>query len=370
MFWGQGVGAPGTRGRRSLLQHRDDRLSGDPDRSLLCRADHHLHLSAYRQCRRQSRGHRDRRRRRRAASCIRADITEPSNWRATQPLDAWLKSHGIVGHRRRRHAAADAAHPRRGRAQRASSPMRRTASLDIAALRTRRAAWPGLEGMDLAQGGHLPPELRMGRDGVAARARLRQARATPRFHVVAVDYGAKRNILRMLAEHGCRVTVVPATASGRGHPAPPARRHLPVERAGRSGRDRRLCGAGAARADRRAASRSSASASAISCWRWRSAARPRKMDDRPSRRQPSGQGPGHRQGRDHQPEPRLRRRSREPAGGRRRDARLAVRRHATKGLRLTGQPVFSVQYHPEASPGPQDSHYLFERFIDAMAARQ
>ena len=37
-----------------------------------------------------------------------------------------------------------------------------------------------------------------------------------------------------------------------------------------------------------------------------------------------------------------------------------------EGFRLEGAPVFSVQYHPEASPGPQDSHYLFRRFVDAM----
>ena len=40
---------------------------------------------------------------------------------------------------------------------------------------------------------------------------------------------------------------------------------------------------------------------------------------------------------------------------------------SNEGLRLKDRPVFSVQYHPEASPGPQDSHYLFERFVDLMA---
>ncbi|MDG1068924.1 MAG: carbamoyl phosphate synthase small subunit, partial [Sulfitobacter sp.] len=39
------------------------------------------------------------------------------------------------------------------------------------------------------------------------------------------------------------------------------------------------------------------------------------------------------------------------------------------GIRMEGRPVYSVQHHPEASPGPQDSYYLFERFAEAMAAR-
>lgn len=40
--------------------------------------------------------------------------------------------------------------------------------------------------------------------------------------------------------------------------------------------------------------------------------------------------------------------------------------HTNEGLRVDGLPVFSVQYHPEASPGPQDSHYLFHRFVESM----
>jgi carbamoyl-phosphate synthase small subunit len=42
---------------------------------------------------------------------------------------------------------------------------------------------------------------------------------------------------------------------------------------------------------------------------------------------------------------------------------------SNEGLKLEGRPVFSVQYHPEASPGPQDSHYLFDRFIDLIASK-
>ena len=41
---------------------------------------------------------------------------------------------------------------------------------------------------------------------------------------------------------------------------------------------------------------------------------------------------------------------------------------SNEGLRVTGKPVFSVQYHPEASPGPHDSHYLFERFVANIEA--
>src|SRR5262249_45274432 len=84
--------------------------------------------------------------------------------------------------------------------------------LDIAAMREEAAAWPGLEGMDLA----LEVSCRQSFDWTEAVWRRDGGYGTqgaPRFHVVAIDYGAKRNIRRMLAEQGCRVTVVPATAT-------------------------------------------------------------------------------------------------------------------------------------------------------------
>ena len=161
-----------------------------------------------------------------------------------QHLDAWLKPTNLVGiagvdtrrlTRRIRdggapHAASSchapgrplrprrAARPRRapGRGSRAwTSPRRSPAARPIAG--TRRA-------------------------GRSASGYGRQTRRS--YHVVAVDYGAKRNILRCLAGAGCEVTVVPATATRRGHAAPQARRRLPVQRPGRSGGDRRLCRAG------------------------------------------------------------------------------------------------------------------------------
>jgi carbamoyl-phosphate synthase small subunit len=65
-------------------------------------------------------------------------------------------------------------------------------------------------------------------------ARTRPPKPGARLHVVAYDFGIKRNILRLLADHGCRITVVPATDAGRGGAGAGAGRHLPVERAGRS----------------------------------------------------------------------------------------------------------------------------------------
>ena len=202
----------------------------------------------------------------------------------------------------------------------------------------------------------------MGRDPSGATRRATASLDQGRHHVVAVDYGIKRNILRSLAALGMRVTVVPATTRGRDILALAAGRHLPLERPGRSRRDRQLRGAAdpeAARerqADVRHLPRPSDAGAG--------ARRHHREDEvRPSRRQPSGPGPDHRQGRDHQPEPRLRGAPGQPARRRRADARVAVRRLARRACSVRDRPVFSVQYHPEASPGPQDSAYLFERFL-------
>ena len=82
--------------------------------------------------------------------------------------------------------------------------------------------------------------------------RLRQRRRRRSFHVVAFDYGVKRNILRMLAERGCRITVVPAQTPAADVLKLQARRHLPDQRPRRPGA-LRLRDRGDARADRRAA---------------------------------------------------------------------------------------------------------------------
>ena len=140
-----------------------------------------------------------------------ADITEPSSWRSTQPLNNWLRSNGLVGvagldTRRLTRLIRDGGAPT---GVVAHAPDGR---FDLAALKAQAAAWPGLDGMDLA----IEVSCRQSYRWEETTWHLGQGfgrQEAPRFHVVAVDYGAKRNILRCLASAGARVTVVPATAT-------------------------------------------------------------------------------------------------------------------------------------------------------------
>src|SRR5579871_6297575 len=142
---------------------------------------------------------------------VKQDVTEPSNWRAAQHLDVWLRAQGIAGL-----AGVDTraltVRIRDGGAPTGVLAFPADGRFDLAALLTQAQAWPGLEGMDLAREvscrqSYEWDEMRWAwPDGVS-----RQTAA--KHHVVAVDYGAKRNILRCLASAGCQVTVVPATAT-------------------------------------------------------------------------------------------------------------------------------------------------------------
>jgi len=147
-----------------------------------------------------------------ARGCIlRADITEPANWRAAQHLNAWLESHNLVavsGVDTRRLARRI----RDGGAPNGALIHLPGEDIDTGALRTMAASWPGLEGMDLAR--EVTCSQTYTWDEAEWTIGEGYARQTaPRHHVVAVDFGAKRNILRCLAAAGCRVTVVSANAT-------------------------------------------------------------------------------------------------------------------------------------------------------------
>jgi carbamoyl-phosphate synthase small subunit len=293
---------------------------------------------------------------------LRADITEPSNWRAARHLDDWLKAFDLVGlsgvdTRRLTRRIRDGGAPNGVIAHR---PKR---DFDIAELIDQARAWPGLEGMDLAR----EVSCRQTYHWRETRWRLGQGYGqltAPRFKVVAVDFGAKRNILRCLADLGCDVTVVPANATaaeildhdpdgifltnGPGDPAATGEYAVPeVKQLVESGKPmfgiclghQVLSLALGARTEKMHRGH-------------RGANHPVK-DLATGRVEITSQNHGFVVLPDSLPSTVE-------------VSHVSLFDGSNEGIRMTDQPVFSVQYHPEASPGPQDSHYLFQRFVDLM----
>ncbi len=297
---------------------------------------------------------------------LRADITEPSNWRAVKHLDHWMRSMELPGlagidtrelTRRIRDLGAPngvVCHAPDGK-------------FDLDALIKMAKAWPGLEGMDLAK--DVSTRQTYGWDETRWHLGTGYGKLTePRFKVVAVDYGAKRNILRCLANAGCDVTVVPADATaeqvlrhnpdgvflanGPGDPAATGEYAVPMIK-GVLDSGKPLFGI---------------------CLGHQMLAlalggKTRKMEN------------GHR-GANH-PVKDLETGKVEitsqnhgfvvvedslPAGVE--VTHRSLFDGSVEGIKLKGKPVFAVQYHPEASPGPQDSHYLFDRFVKLMEEKK
>jgi carbamoyl-phosphate synthase small subunit len=296
---------------------------------------------------------------------VKQDVTEPSNWRSDYHLDAWLRARGIAGV-----AGVDTraltVRIRDGGAPNGVLAFPADGRFDLSALRARAEAWAGLEGMDLAKEVSCRQSYEWDEMRWAWPAGVGRQTA-PRHHVVAVDYGAKRNILRCLASAGCRVTVVPATATaddilrrrpdgvflsnGPGDPAATAEYAVPAIRG--------VMEAGVPVFGICLGHQLLALALGARTYKMerghRGANQPVK-DLATDKVEITSQNHGFAV----DPESL-------PAAAK--VTHVSLFDGSNEGLACLDRPAFSVQYHPEASPGPSDSHYLFERFV-TMIERQ
>ena len=293
---------------------------------------------------------------------IRADITDPASWRAAQHLDAWLKSHGLtavtgVDTRRLTRLIRDGGAPNGVVAYKDDGP------LDIPAFVDMARGFPGLEGLDLAKDVSCAQtyswDTTMWKLGEGY-----GTQTAPKHHVVAVDFGAKQNILRCLAAEGCKVTVVPATATaedilahrpdglflsnGPGDPAATGEYAVPMVQ---GVMEMGLPVFGICLGHQILALALGAKTSKMHLGH-RGANQPVK-DLETGKVEITSQNHGFVVERDSLPAGVI-------------ETHRSLFDGALEGIRVEGQPVFSVQYHPEASPGPQDSHYLFKRFVALM----
>ena len=295
---------------------------------------------------------------------VKWDPTQSSNWRATEELTAWLAKRNRIGM-----GGVDTRRLTRAIRQRGAPHVALAhdpnGNFDIEALIQKARSFQGLEGLDLAKDvtcaqSYSWKEMRW------AWPEGYKPQTDPKHKVVAIDFGAKRNILRCLASAGCDVTVLPATATaeevlaldpdgvflsnGPGDPAATGEYAVPMIK-GVLAADLPVFGICLGH---------QMLALAVG-------ARTIKMNhghhgaNHPVKDMETGKveitSMNHGFTVDSQTL---------PDGVE--ETHVSLFDGSNCGIRIANRPVFSVQYHPEASPGPMDSYYLFERFADAMSA--
>lgn len=297
------------------------------------------------------------------ASCgliVREDITSPSNWRSAKHLDEWLKSYDLPGI----HGVDTRALTRKIRDNGAPNGVlcvNHKSEFDIPTLIEQAKSWPGLDGMDLAKDVSCTQTYHWNETRWAYPEGFGKQDSAP-YKVVAIDFGAKRNILRCLASAGCDVTVVPATASaedilshspdgiflsnGPGDPAATGAYAIPTIKALLE-KDIPLFGI--CLGHQLLALALGAKTRKMHLGH-RGANQPVK-DIETGKVEITSQNHGFEVLEDSLPE-----------GVE--QSHVSLFDGSNEGIKVKGKPIFSVQYHPEASPGPQDSHYLFNRFVD------
>ena len=297
---------------------------------------------------------------------LRADITEPSNYRAANHFDRWLKERGIVGISGVDTRALTALIRDKGmpNAVIAHEPSGR---FDLDKLKADARAWPGLDGMDLV------PDVTSGQSYTWDETRWVWNKGygrneNPEFHVVAIDYGLKRNILRCLASAGCKVTVLPATASaeevmarkpdgvflsnGPGDPAATGKYAVPeIRKLVASG----LPVFGICLGHQMLSLALGAKTKKMH--QGHHGANHPVKDHTTDKVEIVSMNHGFTVDRESLPKGVA-------------ETHVSLFDGTNCGIQLDGRPVFSVQHHPEASPGPQDSHYLSSRFTNMLRAQQ
>jgi carbamoyl-phosphate synthase small subunit len=293
---------------------------------------------------------------------VKQDVTEPSNWRASTHLSDWLRAQGVTGV-----GGIDTRvltqRIRDGGAPNGVLEFPADGRFDISALIDLARSWPGLEGMDLAKQVSCTQSYSWDETRWAWPEGYGRQTA-PKHHVVAVDYGAKRNILRSLASAGCRVTVVPATASaedilghrpdgvflsnGPGDPAATGEYAVPAIRG--------VLESGVPVFGICLGHQLLALALGAKTYKME---RGHRGANQPVKDLTTGKVEITSQNHGFAVDEKTL-----PAGVR--VTHVSLFDGSNEGLTCDDRPAFSVQYHPEASPGPSDAHYLFRRFVEMI----
>ncbi|MBP7817445.1 MAG: glutamine-hydrolyzing carbamoyl-phosphate synthase small subunit [Phenylobacterium sp.] len=289
--------------------------------------------------------------------------TAPANWRADSDLAGWMTRRGVVGLAGIDTRALTLAIREKGMPNGviAHAP---DGKFDLDALRATAREWGGIVGLDLAkEASCLQPfvfeeGLYSWPEGYAKPA------ATPKYEVVVMDYGVKRNILRSLVSIGARVTVVPAStpadevlarkpdgvllSNGPGDPAATGAYAVPeIRKLVESG----VPVFGICLGHQMMAL--ALGAQTVKMDQGHHGANHPVKDLTTGKVEIVSMNHGFTVDRDTLPAPV-------------KESHVSLFDGTNAGLELEGRPVFSVQHHPEASPGPTDSLYLFERFAGLM----
>ncbi len=302
-----------------------------------------------------------------AGMVVKWDPTEPSNWRATQDLASWLAAKGRIGiggidTRRLTRAIRQQGAPHVALAHNPDG------IFDVEALVKAARGFKGLVGLDLAKDVTCAQSYRWDEMRWAWPEGYARQEA-PRHKVVAIDYGAKRNILRCLASTGCDVIVLPATATadevlshepdgvflsnGPGDPAATGAYAVPMIQGVLERSELPVFGICLGHQMLALA----LGAKTIKMNHGHHGANHPVKDVETGKVEITSMNHGFTVDSQTLPKGVM-------------ETHVSLFDGSNCGIRMTERPVFSVQYHPEASPGPQDSFYLFERFANAMEARR